>query len=94
MARFILHHYTDSIDDCMTVKCKVIESLYANNEVSQVKVYGLAFYKSKYTVEPIKVIEDIYTDKKNIKILCDLINANDLDEIHIYDFIEDMVCLI
>lgn len=78
----------------MIIKCEVIESLYTDNEVSQVKVYGLAFYKSECTTEPIKVIKDIFTDNENIHILCDLINANDLDEIHIDDVLEDAVCFI
>lgn len=78
----------------MIIKCEVIESLYIDNEVSQIKVYGLAFYKSECIVEPIKVIEDIFADKENIHILCNLINANDLDEIHINDVLEDAVCII
>ena len=75
----------------MIIKCKIIETIFDNNEIKNVKVYGFIVYP--FTGDKIiRAIENIFTDKSITDALCDLINNNDLDEVHVDDVIEDTLC--
>lgn len=73
----------------MTVKCKIIKSIYRSQDISGITVYGLNFYYIGFENEIVKIIVDIFVDEEQIKTFCNLINSNDLDELHIDDVIYD-----
>ena len=74
----------------MKISCKIIKSIYKSEDENGVVTYGLAFYRSGAD-KPIRIIKNIFTSKEQINILNNLINSNDLDEIHIDDIIDDVV---
>ena len=72
----------------MIIKCKTIESAYSDSEIKNIKVYGFALYPF-VGKEALRIVENVFADKSVADNFCCLINDNDLDEVHIYDLIED-----
>ena len=79
----------------MQVISKVIESTCCteNFEAKPYTTYGLMFFHTD-SVNPVAIVNDISCNKKLISNFCDLINRNNLDELHINDVIEDFLLTI
>jgi len=74
----------------LKVKCKINKTNYMHGD-NIIEVYGLTFFKDGNECEIIKIIECLFTSFEKIKRLHDLINNNDLDELHILDVCEDAI---
>lgn len=76
----------------MIVKCDLVESKRKeNHEVCT--SYGLVFSPCERNEEAVILFRDLSGSKAEVEKLRDVINANDLDELHIHDVIEDyMTC--
>jgi len=74
----------------MIVKCKVNKCYYnLNNE--EIELFGLIFYEYGNENNIIKVVDGLFTSYERIEKLHNLINSNDLDELHIIDVCEDAI---
>jgi hypothetical protein len=76
----------------MIIRCEKVESLYTDNEVKNIKVYNIALYPIEGNDKKLKTIDNISANKAIADTLCGLINGNGLDEVHINDVIEDVLC--
>lgn len=69
------------------MKCEIITTKI-EIEGKEVSVYGLDFYRGS-DIRPFNTVKNIFVDLKMAESLKELINKNDVDEIHIDDIIED-----
>lgn len=74
----------------MIVKCDLVESKRKeNHEVCT--SYGLVFSPCERNEEAVILFRDLSGNKAEVEKLRDVINANDLDELHIQDVIQDYI---
>ncbi len=69
------------------IKCEIITTVI-EVEGRKERVYGLDFYKNEERI-PFKTVKDIFVELKMAESLKEIINRNDIDEMHIDDVIED-----
>lgn len=72
----------------MIVKCDLVESKQKENHKVWT-AYGLVFSPREKDEKGVLLFRELSGSKAEVERLRDVINANDLDELHIHDVIED-----
>lgn len=73
----------------MKVKSEIIESVFAEEGVTAVTVYGLRFFPADEPGKCLCYVESIDTDYRRVLALKELINSHDLYAVHITEFLEN-----
>lgn len=74
----------------MIVKCKINKSIHNFYDIN-IELFGLTFYQVGHENKTIKIVKGLFTSYNKAKELRDLINRNDLYELHILDLCEDAI---
>mgnify|MGYP001086269021 CR=1 FL=1 len=74
----------------MIVKCKINKTYYENNN-GKFEIFGLIFYEDGNENNIVKIVDGLFTSYEKIEKFQQLINSNDLDELHIIDVCEDAI---
>ena len=69
------------------IRCEIITTVIEVEGRTE-RVYGLDFYKNEEII-PFKTVKDIFVELKMAESLKEVINKNDISEIHIDDVIDD-----
>ena len=69
------------------IKCEIITTVIELEGKTE-RVYGLDFFKEDERI-PFKTVKDIFVELKMAESLREVINKNDINEIHIDDIIDD-----
>jgi len=74
----------------LIVKCKVNKTYYDIYD-EKIELFGLIFYEDGNENNIVKIVDGLFTSFEKIEKLHNLINSNDLDELHIIDVCEDAI---
>lgn len=76
----------------MTVVCRMTKSyIRTDEEEEETPVYGISFFKTGSSERAIRNFSDVFLSEDEAAEFCAIINENDLDEIHIYEIVQDAV---